>query len=254
MITARPKLGTYYSKYLAISWNIGENHITEELTFRQLIQQNLESNSWGSVGIDVALGAVIDKKAEPIEYQFLPEYIYKGAENAIIHRSEGEESLVKSSSLLYGKRPTNEKNNILLSPFAVLGFLGLLIIAITIWDYKRRKRSRLLDFLIFLFTGLIGIFLLLLWFATDHTATAYNYNLLWAFPVSILFIVAIARKNVSAKMQRYILLLILLLALLAIHWITGVQVFATALLPILIALVVRYVYLMGFIGRKGLEN
>lgn len=228
-----------------------ENHIIEELTFRDLIQQNLEANSWGSLGIDVALGAVIDKKAEPIEYQFLPEYIYKGAENAVIHRSEGDESLVKSSSLLYGKRPMKDENNFFLSPFAVLGILGLLIMAITVWDYKRKKRSHFLDFIIFLTTGLIGIFLLLLWFATDHTATAYNYNLLWAFPISILFIVTILHRNVSPKMQRYILLLILLLALLAIHWISGVQVFAITLLPILIALAVRYVFVFYFIGRQN---
>src|SRR5690606_20229445 len=50
-----------------------EDHIKEEFTFRELIQQNLQANSWGSLGIDIALGAVIDRKAKPIEYQFLPE-------------------------------------------------------------------------------------------------------------------------------------------------------------------------------------
>ena len=47
-----------------------ENHIQEKFTFRQLIQQNLKANTWGSLGIDIALGAVIDRKAKPIEYQF----------------------------------------------------------------------------------------------------------------------------------------------------------------------------------------
>ncbi len=227
-----------------------EDHIKDELSFRQLIQKNLEPNTWGSMGIDIALGAVIDRKARPIEYQFLPEYVYEGAANAVIHRNGETVDLVKSTQVLFENDPTPSDTNFLLSPISILGLLGLLIIIITLRDYKRKSRSRFLDAFLFFFTGLIGVFLLLLWFATDHTATANNYNLLWAFPISLVFLIAISKKNVSPKIRRYILLLILLLALLTIHWITGVQVFAVALLPLLIALGVRYVYLMGVIGKQ----
>ena len=227
-----------------------ENHIREKFTFRQLIQQNLKANTWGSLGIDIALGAVIDRKAKPIEYQFLPEYVYKGAENAVITRNGTSESLVKKETVLFENTPTSPKNNFFLSPLFILGLLGLLIIFITYRDYKRKTRSRFLDLFLFFFTGLIGIFLLLLWFATDHTATANNYNLLWAFPISIVLIVAIAKKNISPKMKRYVLLLSLLLVLMAIHWLSGVQVFAIALLPLIIALAIRYVYLIYFVGKK----
>ncbi len=227
-----------------------EDYIKEELTFRQLIQQNLQANSWGSMGIDIALGAVIDRKAKPIEYQFLPEYVYEGAANAVIHRNGSSESLVKQTNVLFENTPTPTKNNLLLSPLFVLGILGLLIVFVTYRDYKKNTRSHYLDLFIFFFTGLIGVFLLLLWFATDHTATAYNYNLLWAFPISILLIFAIFKKQVSKKLKRYTVMLLLLLVLLTIHWITGVQVFAIGLLPLLVALAVRYVYLVGFIGKQ----
>ncbi|CAM3435263.1 DUF4105 domain-containing protein [Aequorivita lipolytica] len=227
-----------------------EDHIKEERTFRQLIQQNLEWNTWGSMGIDIALGAVIDRKAKPIEYQFLPDYVYEGAANAVIKRNGTSENLVKQTTVLFENTPTPTENNFLLSPFFILGLLGLLIVFVTYRDYKNNTRSRYLDTSIFVFTGLIGIFLLLLWFATDHTATAYNYNLLWAFPISIVVIFAISKVNVSPKLKRYISFLLLLLVLLTIHWITGVQVFAIALLPLLIALAVRYVYVVYFIGRR----
>lgn len=227
-----------------------DDHITETYTFRELIQQNLKANSWGSLGIDIALGAVIDRKAKPIEYQFLPEYVYEGAANAVINRNGTSESLVKQTTVLFENTPTPAENNFFLSPLFILGILGLLIVFVTYRDYKRNVRSRFLDTFLFFFTGLIGIFLLLLWFATDHTATANNYNLLWAFPISIFLIVAIAKKRVSPKLKRYILLLLLLLLLLTIHWLTGVQVFAIGLLPILTALAVRYVYLIYFIGKE----
>ena len=103
---------------------------------------------------------------------------------------------------------------------------------------------------IFATTGSIGIVLLLLWFVTDHTATANNYNLLWAFPLSLFLAFFIVRKNVSVKLTRYVVLLILFLALLAIHWFTGVQVFAIGLIPLLIALAVRYFYLFRYLKTK----
>lgn len=227
-----------------------EDHIKEAFTFRQLIQQKLQANSWGSLGIDVALGSIIDRKAKPIEYQFLPEYIFEGAENAVVKRNGTEERLVKKTTPLFKNNPTPAENNFLLSPLFIIGLLGVLIVFITYRDFKRKTRSRYLDTFIFLFTGLVGVFLLLLWFATDHTATANNYNLLWAFPITIVLIFAISKRNVSVNLKRYILLLILLLALLTIHWITGVQVFAIGLLPLLIALAIRYVYLFYFLGKN----
>ena len=228
-----------------------DDYIEEELSFRDLIQKNLQANTWGSLGIDIALGAVIDRKAKPIEYQFLPQYVYEGAAHALIHRRDNTEPLVKATKVLFENNPTPPDNNFLMSPLFILGLLGLLIIFITYRDYQQKSRSRYLDTSLFFFTGLIGVFLVLLWFATDHTATANNYNLLWAFPISILFIWAISKKNASLNINRYVLLLILLLLLLTIHWVTGVQVFAIALLPLLIALAVRYVYLMFFIKKQA---
>lgn len=220
------------------------DHITQSFTFRQLIQQNLQANSWGSVGIDIALGAIIDKEAKPIEYQFLPQYVFEAAAHATINRNGRSESLVKTTNVLYENKPTDTRTNFLLSPLFILGIVGLLIVGITLYDYKRERRSRYLDVFLLGFTGLIGIFIILLWFATDHTATAYNYNLLWAFPISLVLLYAIGKKNHSQKLKRYALLLLLLLLLLGIHWLTNVQQFAIALLPLLIGLGFRYLYLI----------
>jgi hypothetical protein len=246
------KIRDVVQKVLGNKLEFKEDHIKEELTFRELIQQNLQANSWGSLGIDIALGAVIDRKAKPIEYQFLPEYVYEGAANAVINRNGVSESLVKKTTVLFENTPTPTENNFFLSPLFILGILGLLIVFITYQDYKRKVRSRYLDTFLFFFTGLIGVFLLLLWFATDHTATANNYNLLWALPISILLFVAITKKHISPKIKRYVLLLLLLLVLLGIHWLTGVQVYAIGLLPLLVALAVRYIYLMYFIGKNNI--
>lgn len=229
-----------------------DDYIQEELTFRELIQQNLQANSWGSLGIDVALGAVIDRKAKPIEYQFLPDYIYQGAEHALIHKENGIEPLVKKSKLVFKNTPVQQRTDFFLSPFFILGLFSLLILFLTYNDYRKHTRNRFMDAFLFLLTGVIGVFLVLLWFATDHTATAYNYNMLWAFPISLLLVYSISRRR--AHLKKYIFLLISLLVLLLIHWLTGVQVFAITLIPVLIALAVRYLYLFRYFRNKKIAE
>ena len=214
----------------------------EDGTFRTLIQNNLNKNSWGSLGIDLALGSVIDKKATPEDHMFLPENIYKFFENATIRNTN--EPFVRESRVLYSKKPTAQFSQFLLSPLFIFGIIGLLIIYITYNDYKREKRTKWLDVTLFTVTGLIGVMILLLWFATDHKGTHQNYNLLWAFAINILVVGQLLRKKSSGWFIKYIKLLIILLCLLTLHWVIGVQVFAIGFIPLLLAIFIRYIFLV----------
>lgn len=214
-----------------------------ETTFRTLIQNNLNINSWGSLGIDVALGSVIDRKATAEEQMFLPENIYKFFENATIKNGN---PLVKSNKTLFSKIDHSKSNNFFTSPLFIFGIIGLIILIITFKDFKNQKQSKWLDVVLFIITGLVGILILLLWFATDHKGTHQNYNLLWAFALNIVFISQILRKKTTAWFIKYLKFLVILLCLLTLHWIIGVQVFALGLIPFLIALMVRYLFLIYY--------
>ncbi len=226
-----------------------EDHIREDYTFRQLIQKNVKANSWGSLGMDIAIGSVVDRKAKPIEYQFLPEYIFKGAQNAVITRNNSEIPLVKQTTSLFDAEKLEIKNPFFTSPLVVFSCIGCLILFITYKDVKNNTRNRSTDLVIFLVTGIIGVVLLFLWFGTDHTATANNYNLLWAVPFSLLFVGLIFKKHLKPWLKRYVFFMIVLQALLTIHWITGVQVFAIGLLPLLLALAIRYLFLIRYFKK-----
>lgn len=217
-----------------------DDYIDTEYTLRQLIQKNLHPNSWGSLGINLALGSVIDRKASPMEYQFLPDYVYRAAKHATITHNGNTEPLVKEERVLFESTPTTTHFSFFSSPLFIFSLVSLIIIGITIHDLKRRRRNKVLDVLIFTVTGILGFFLLFLWFATDHTAAAYNYNLLWAFPLSLFAVFYVVKKPLGNKMKKYYLMLILMLTLLFLHWMTGVQQFAIGLLPVFIALFFRY--------------
>lgn len=226
-----------------------QDHITEDFTFRGLIQKNVGANTWGSLGMDVAIGAVVDRKPRDVDYQFLPEYIIEGANNAILKNSSGDVPLVKRTISLFEAQEEKTETNFFTSPLFAFSCLGLLILFITYGDFKNNKRTRGLDAIIFFVTGIIGVLILFLWFGTDHSTTANNYNLLWASPLSLLFFIPILKKQPRAWLGKYVFFLLLSFALLVIHWITGVQVFAIGLIPLFLALVIRYLYLMKYIKK-----
>ncbi|MFV0541215.1 MAG: DUF4105 domain-containing protein [Aestuariibaculum sp.] len=218
-------------------------------TFRTLIHNNLNQNSWGSLGIDIALGSVIDRKATAEQHMFLPEYIYTFFENATIKGTN--KPLVKDSHIVYTKIETPVKNSFFSSPLFIFGIVGLFILYITYRDYKNQKRSKWLDVILFLFTGFTGIGILLLWFATDHKGTHQNYNLLWACALNLLVVWQLLKTQTSNWVKKYLKFLVILLGLLVVHWLTGVQIFAIGLIPLLMALFFRYLYLIYSFNKEN---
>lgn len=218
-------------------------------THRDLIELYMGHQPWADFGIDLALGAVIDRKASSREYMFLPDYVFAAFKDIQIREGDAQKPVVKrTEDILLSYE--DEINNNGLTPFLLFSFLTLIIIYFTYRDYKHESRNRILDAFLFSITGIVGILLLLLWFATDHTATASNFNILWAFAPNLLF-AFLSTKN--AKMSAaYIFTLLILLDTMVLLWIFKVQVFHYALIPLLLGLYVRYVYLWFYYrGLKG---
>ncbi|OZV67592.1 lipoprotein N-acyltransferase Lnb domain-containing protein [Winogradskyella aurantia] len=213
----------------------------EPKTFRKLIHDHVKPNSWGGFGIDLALGSIIDQKASAREHMFLPKYIHDFFGTAQLGNGR---KLVKNSSQLYEKKQSQSQFDFLWSPVFILGLLSLFIIFKTYKDHKTGVRSRWVDISLASFTGIIGIVLFLLWFATNHSTTAYNYNLLWAFPLNMILIRQLGKETMKKWVKGYLKFLIIMLCLMTLHWLIGVQVFAIGLIPLLIALGIRYVYLI----------
>jgi hypothetical protein len=213
-------------------------------TFRGLIYECVDKNSWGSMGIDIALGAVIDKTATPYEHMFLPNYIFEFLNVATKNTNE---KLVNETHTIYTKKNIESSNNFIFSPLVIMSILALIIIAITYRDFKRKTQSKGLDIILFGTTGIIGLLILLLWFATNHTATAHNYNLLWAFPLNVLVLWGLFKKQAKKWVIKYLKFVIIMLVLLTLHWSMGLQLFAIGLIPFLIALGIRYLYLVYYL-------
>jgi len=213
-----------------------------DFTFRDLIRTKLEKQPWGEFGIDLALGSVIDRKATPKEYLFLPEYVFKSFKKSTIRNKP----LVRIERTLFESKST-ETTLPFFTPILVFSLIAIAVILVTLRDVKKKKRSRWLDVIVFLFTGIVGLVVLLLWFATDHSATQKNFNILWAvflnLPIAFFFI----KKQPQSWIKKYVIFLIILLLVTALLWILKIQIFAVAIVPILVLLLLRYLYLIKFL-------
>lgn len=216
------------------------SHITTNKTHRDLIDDYTKNQKWGKFGIDLALGSVIDKNATKDEYKFLPDYIYQAFDNATLSTKK---SFVKKSTVILKDKKLEESSSIF-QPIIILSLLALLILASTYKNYTQKSRSKWLDFTLYFSTGLIGIVVLLLWLATSHTATYKNFNFLWAFAPNLVVAFYMLKSNLPKWIAYYNWLLLLLLVVMLLLWLLKIQVFNTAIIPIILALSVRYYFLI----------
>lgn len=219
----------------------------EQLSFRELIRSHVPQNSWGGLGIDAALGSVIDRLASVEEHLFLPKYL----DEILKHSKFDPEAtkLVLRSEVL-NQTQKSKPSTFWWSPLVILGLVSITIIGMTYYDWTSKSRNKFLDALLFFTTGSIGVLILFLWFATDHTATAYNYNFLWAFGFNLLMLPTVLKPKPKKRFVGYLKFLILLLTLMLLHSLTGVQAFNYTIIPLWIALLIRYGFLIHWFSQK----
>lgn len=152
----------------------------ERPTFRNLLHTYLDRGGqyWSKLGIDVVLGARLDRQVSNQEAMFLPDYLLKGMDHA---RIQGKSLVTPPQSVLQMPSPLN--SGTLFRPVLVFGMLLLLV---GLLSFSKSSKAavflRAFDRTFFLLLGLVGMLLLFMWFGTDHKVCRDNLNLLWALP------------------------------------------------------------------------
>ena len=232
----------------------------ESYTLRQLMNKELSWNTWGNFGINLALGNTLDKTTTAEEYMYLPDYVYQAFKIAKKSKNNIDVPLVLKEEVILNFKE-NKIQPKWYSPFFVFSILLLLSIVITYRDQKRNKRSKLLDFLLFFLTGLLGIIICFLWFFTNHSTTPNNFNFLWAFFPNLFMAFILLQKNIPDWVVKYIKFYLLLLAVTLFVFVIGrfngingyffgIQEFSFVLIPIILMLFMRSYYLHKILNTK----
>lgn len=201
--------------------------------FRQAIHQYLEKGGqyWSELGIDILLGAPTDKIMTAAEQEFLPDNLMNALD------SSKNIQIVKQKIPIFSV-PEKDNSNIFLKPFIVFGFVFIFYFLIEQFKNKWTVLSlSILDRLSFFVTGLLGIILVLMWTATDHSMTKNNFNLLWSSPTFLIAAFSVGSKKAFSK--KLFLFHVVLLSLTLVCWFFLPQEMNNGLIPFVLLLLYR---------------
>jgi hypothetical protein len=149
--------------------------VRTDSTFRQLLWPNLGRMPAVRFGMDVVLGMPADAALGACGDAYLPDHLFVKLSEAELIGPDGVRPLVSRSEMLLPHLlpPTGERAGWPVS----LAWMLLLVVGVEAW-LGRRWLSAVLPWV----AGVAGLLMAGLWFATAHTDTRMNLNLLWAFP------------------------------------------------------------------------
>lgn len=226
--------------------NFKENHIKKNQSFRELMNAEIPWNTWGSFGINLALGSKLDNVATAKQYMYLPDYVLNGFKNAIVKKNGVNENLIKTERFILKFEEIKIKPSFF-NPFVIFTLILLIGSYITFKDIKRKQRTKWFDFLLFFSTGIIGLAIVFLWFFTNHSTTPTNFNFLWAFAPNLVIAFYILKEKTKKWIRNYITLLIVFLLIIPVIWLCKIQQLPTASLPLLFLLLIRFVGLRKYL-------
>ncbi len=206
---------------------------TQNLSFRKLIYPYMESMQWWRLGIDIALGMRCDKRASNFQYMFLPTELMLQLDTV---KMEGVNFAKEKKMLLTESKPALSKN---ISPLLVTSILCLIIIVFTFLENKKKSYFKIMDIVLFSLISIVSLLIVYLWFFSNHYATKYNLNILWANP---LFVYFLFRLQHSHRLLLWIALACIALPLL-FFWVLP-QTFNIATFPLMLLLSIRIINLI----------
>jgi hypothetical protein len=170
----------------------------------------------------------VDKKMSNEQAMFLPDYLMEGFREAQI---DGHPIVAQTIQILPSKldfKQTRNTPRIIFWVFAIFVFL---------FSFSQPHRMVYFDTFFFLVIGLLGGFMLFMWFGTDHQSCSWNRNLLWALPAHLIFAFAIPRN--ASWIQQYARIAIGLILFGLVWNLFAAQVYIVEITPIVLLLLWR---------------
>jgi hypothetical protein len=153
-------------------------------SYRDWMNDYLEDQNWARFGMNAAIGTPSDHVADAQQEMYLPNNLAAHCDIAKL----GGGKFVKETKVLFQQSPKEQSAwwLDLITPVSIFFILGVFVI---LFFNKRQKSKQLINYSfdkIFLgVVGFFGLFVFLLWVATDHGVTNWNQNLLWLMPLHL---------------------------------------------------------------------
>ena len=206
-------------------------HYEQPRSFRQAIQSYLDYQPWSDLGIDIALGIPCDRIVQPQQMMFLPDSLMHEMTWA---QKDNQPLIIHTQEIL--PRDYELQMNTTFTPVVVFFLFLILHIAVGFLFLHRKIAVQPTDRILLAVSGLIGLLVVFLWFFTDHTATAWNLNILWANPLNLILAFSNS-KALSGWRKTYLLIYILILTLTLVAWFILPQRLHFSLISLILGLI-----------------
>ena len=215
----------------------------DKITFRQLLDVDLEYRDWTDFGIDLILGATCDMEADFEQTMFLPNFLYDNLEQASFSKNGSTTKLINKDRLVidHEDRGALRRSSFLITPVILFSLLALLELLILLFrDKLNYKALRIYDYIWVLVLAVCSMIMMLMWFATEHVTCSQNWNLLWANPGYIAMLFLFWKSN--SKTKYYLLgFMIACTTLALLGWWIIPQQYHIAFIPIMITMLLKLI-------------
>lgn len=159
-----------------------------DVTFRDELRRLTASHPWYSLGIDLLLGADIDKPASGRELQFIPGNFQRDLDAAAIAAANGETVPFVRERNLTAMGPEEKTTAVesRFTPFYVSLLLLLFTFIIMLCEIRSKKTFWLFDAALLSLQGLCGALLLFMALFSQHPAVDNNWAMLLLNPLMLI--------------------------------------------------------------------
>jgi len=207
-------------------------------TFRTVINYCTRNHPWQTFGCDLVVGMPSDRVMTQRETFFIPDYLKNAFDKAEIIREGQSEPLVKQTNILSEKNPPSTPLFIT-SPLFCFSVLFIIILALTIYEWRRKKYYRIVDVLLFFCAGIAGCILFFLSFMSVHPSMFPNINLLWLHPLHLIGSIIFSVKKGKMMAFWYHLINFAVVISMCVGWFFIPQHFNIAFIPLIASLLLR---------------
>ena len=186
-------------------------------TYRKEIHKLNGNHRWARFGNDLLLGYLSDRDLTQREWEFLPDNLSKDfategrkdfindpSGNAEVNHLIGKDGyLMLVDSTCYLIPPTQKMAEAeVITPTLVFITLAVIIIALSVFEWKRKKNFWVLDAFLLILTGLPGLILFAMLFS-QHPTVQVNFQMLILNPFNLIFAWKTIQKMRQGKLYWY---------------------------------------------------
>lgn len=224
------------------------------ITFRDIIHEfAAEASPWNRFGQDILLGKETDQPLGIDQQLFSPIYASRLIGDAQIVAADGTtKPLVRSTEVVVDVKP-QPNHRFPLTPITVCCILLLIVVGLSVWEYKRARVFTATDNLLLLVQGLAGLMVTFLYFFSSHPGVGNNWLIVWLNPLPLIYLGWKIKQNIQDRPDHFHVVSGLLLGLLAVAAIISGQKFPIEIYLLALILLIRVGMNYRFPSHKTTE-